>query len=235
MWNDVMADVIAKTLTGFREELASFGPRLLAMLAILAVGAVAAGVVRLLVSLLIPRMGFDRFAERAGVSGALRRGGIAGLPSNVLAVVLSWSVFGVFVLLAIGALNLQYARDLLSRAFVYLPQVLIAAAVLVLGLMIADFLRRSVLIAAVNAGLPSARLLAALVHTFLVVLFSAMALEHLGVGRQVILISFTILFGGVVFALALAFGLAGRDLAGLALERLARRREEEGQDELKHL
>ena len=112
---------------------------------------------------------------------------------------------------------------------------LIAAGVLVLGLMAADFLRRSVLIAAVNAGLPSARLLAALVHAFLVVLFSAMALEHLGVGRQVILISFTILFGGVAFALALAFGLAGRDLAGQVLERLARRREEEGRDELKHL
>jgi len=180
-------------------------------------------------------MGFDRFADRAGVSGALRRGGIAGLPSNVLAVVLSWSVFGVFVLLAIGALNLQYARDLLSRAFVYLPQVLIAAGVLVLGLMAADFLRRSVLIAAVNAGLPSARLLAALVHTFLVVLFSVMALEHLGVGRQVIIVSFTIVLGGVVLALALAFGLAGRDLAAQALERLARRRGDEARDELKHL
>jgi hypothetical protein len=180
-------------------------------------------------------MGFDRFAERVGVTGALRRGGVSGLPSNVLAIVLSWSVFGLFVLLGIGALNIDYARDLLSRAFVYLPQVLIAAAVLVLGLMAADFLRRSVLIAAVNAGLPSARLLAALVHAFLVVLFSVMALEHLGVGRQVILISFTIVLGGVVLALALAFGLAGRELAGQALERLVRRREEEPRDELKHI
>src|SRR5436309_14217075 len=99
MWNDVMADVIGKTLTGFREELASFGPRLLAMLAILAGGAVVAGAVRLLVKWLVPRMGFDRFAERVGVLGALRRGGVSGLPSNVLAIVLSWSVFGLFVLL----------------------------------------------------------------------------------------------------------------------------------------
>ncbi len=235
MWNDVMADVIGKTLTGFREELASFGPRLLAMLAILAVGAVTAGLVRLLVRVLGPRMGFDPFAPRAGVVGGLRPGGLTGSPGNALAVLLAWSVFGVFVLLAVGALNLQYARDLLSRAFVYLPQVLIAAAVLVLGLMAADFLRRSVLIAAVNAGLPSARFLAGLAHAFLVVLFAAMALEHLGVGRQVILISFTILLGGVVLALALAFGLAGRELAGQALERLARRREEEARDELKHL
>jgi len=57
------------------------------------------------------------------------------------------------------------------------------------------------------------------------VLFVAMALEHLGVGRQVILISFTIVLGGVVFALSLAFGLAGRDLAQQILDRAARSRQ----------
>jgi len=94
---------------------------------------------------------------------------------------------------------------------------------LILGTLVAGFLRRSVLIAAVNAGLPSARLLAGGVHTALMVLFVAMALEHLGVGRQIILVSFTILFGGVVLALALAFGLAGRELARPFLQSLVRR------------
>jgi hypothetical protein len=107
---------------------------------------------------------------------------------------------------------------------------------LALGALVSAFLRRSVLIAAVNAGLPSARLLAGGVQTALMVLFSAMALEHLGVGRQIIVVSFTIVFGGVVFALALAFGLAGRDLARGFLERLVRRPgEEEKPDELHHL
>jgi hypothetical protein len=67
------------------------------------------------------------------------------------------------------------------------------------------------------------------------VLFVAMALEHLGVGRQTLLISFTILFGGIVLALALAFGLAGRDLAKDLLERLTRRGEAGKSDELHHL
>jgi len=235
MWNDVMADVIGKTLTGFREDLAAFGPRLLAMLVILIVGLLAAGGLRLLVKLAFPRLGFDRFAEGAGVATVLRHGGITTPASSVLALVLAWSVLGVFVLLAVGALNLQYARDFVSQAFSWLPHLLVAGALVVLGVLLADFVRRSVLIAAVNAGLGSARLLAAIVHTFLVVLFAAMALEHLGVGRQVILVSFTILFGGAVFALALAFGLAGRDLAGKALERLAQGRDATGNDELDHL
>jgi hypothetical protein len=137
------------------------------------------------------------------------------------------------VLLAIGALNLQIAMDLVSRAFTYLPQLLIAVAILVLGSLISGFLRRSVLIAAVNAGFPSARLLAGGVNTALMILFVAMALEHLGLGRQVIIVSFTIVFGGLVLALALSFGLAGRDLAREFLDRLTRRGE--GSDELRHL
>jgi hypothetical protein len=106
----------------------------------------------------------------------------------------------------------------------------------VLGSLISAFLRRSVLIGAVNAGLPSARLLAGFVHTALMILFAAMALEHLGVGRQIIVVSFTILFGGVVFALSLAFGLAGRDLAREFLDRLARKPPKAaGDDDLRHI
>jgi hypothetical protein len=205
------------------------------MLVILAVGLLAALAVRVLVRLVLPRVGFDRFASRAGLTVVLQKGGITSPPSNVMAVALAWAVLGVFVLLAIGALNLEIAMDLVSKSFSYLPQLLIGAAILILGSLVSAFLRRSVLIAAVNAGLPSARLLAGGVHTALMILFVAMALEHLGVGRHIILASFTILFGGVVFALSLAFGLAGRDLAREFLERVARRREEKPGDDLRHL
>lgn len=234
MWG-FLNDVIQKTLAGFGDRLAAFGPNLLAMLLILAVGLFAAGGVRVLVRLLLPRIGFDRFAQRVGFALVLQKGGITSPPSGVLATILAWSVLAVFVLLAIGALNLQFAMDLVSRSFTYLPQLLIAVALLLLGSLVSAFVRRSVLIGAVNAGLPSAKLLAASAHTALMIVFVAMALEHLGVGRQVILVSFTILFGGVVFALSLAFGLAGRDLARELLDRLVRRPAEPKPDDLHHL
>jgi hypothetical protein len=235
MWA-FLTDVIRKTFAGFGERMAAFGPNILAMLVILVAGLLVAGSLHFVLRLALPRLGFDRFAERLGVEEVLRKGGIARPPSAALALVLAWAVVAIFFVLAIGALNLQFAMDLVSRTFTYLPQVLIAAALLVLGALVSAFLRRSVLIAAVNAGLPSARLLAGAVHTALLVLFVAMALEHLGVGRQVILASFTILFGGAVLALSLAFGLAGRDLAREFLERLVRRPSpDEKRDELHHL
>jgi hypothetical protein len=229
----LLKDVIRKTLTGFGDRLGDFGPNLLAMVVILGVGVLAATAIRVVVRFILPRLGFDRFAQRAGLSLVLQKGGITSPASSVVAVALSWAVLGVFVLLGIGALNLQIAMNLVSGAFTYLPQLLIAVAILMMGALISAFIRRSVLIAAVNAGFPSARLLAGGVHTALMVLFVAMALEHLGLGRQVILVSFTIVFGGVVLALALSFGLAGRDMAREFLERMSRRRD--GGDDLRHL
>ena len=236
MWKQVLSDVIGKTLAGFEERLAAFGPSLLAMVVILAFGLAVSAVVRLVLGALLPRLGFDRFARRSGLSDILARGGIKTPASAALAKLLAWASLAVFVLLAIGALNLQIAMDLVSRAFSYLPQVLIASALLVLGALVSSFVRRSVLIAAVNAGLPSARFLAAGARTALLILFGAMALEHLGVGRQVLLASFTILFGGLTLALALAFGLGGRHLARAVLERAVRRASATPPpDELEHL
>jgi hypothetical protein len=236
MWSQVLADVIRKTVEGFTERLADFGPNLLAALLLLLVGGLAGVGIRFVLRPLLRWLGLDRFSERVGVSQLMRRGGVSGRFSSVVASATAWIVFGAFLLLAIGALDLQVATDLVSRTFTYLPQVLIATAIVLLGLMVAGFVRRSVLIAAVNAGLRSARLLAAAAQSAITILFAAMALEHIGLGRQVVLTAFSVLFGGAVLALALAFGLAGKDMARDALERLLRKGE--GQDEgdgLEHL
>lgn len=235
MW-DFLSNVVRTALSGFAQRVLAFGPGLLAMLVIVATGVLAAALVRLALRGLLPRLGFDRFAERMGIALVLQKGGVAQSPAEAVAALVSWAMLGVCFLLAIGSLNLQFAMDLVSRAFAYVPQVLVGGALLLFGSLLSAFLRRSVLIAAVNAGLPSARLLAGGAHAAVMILFAAMALEQLGVGRQIIVVSFTILFGGVVLALALSFGLAGRDLARELLERMARQPEPaEGADPRRHL
>jgi hypothetical protein len=231
---EVFDEVIRTTLVEVGARFQDFVPHLLMMLVLLALGILAAGVIRFGLGFLLRWLAFDRFSERTGLSTVLQKGGIRAAPSRILALTLSWLVLAVFVLLAIAALDLTAAVNLVNEAFAYLPNLLVAGALLLLGSLVAGFVRRSVLIAAVNAGVPSARLLAGGAQVGLLVLFAAMALEHLGLGRQVILTSFTILFGGVVFALALAFGLAGRDIAKETLERMRSQRRPED-DSLKHL
>ncbi|MFN8060700.1 MAG: hypothetical protein U0Q12_16210 [Vicinamibacterales bacterium] len=238
MLTNILADVLRKTVSSFGERLTLFLPNLLAMLILLAIGILGAGVVRMLLRLVLPKIGFDRFADRTGVGVVLRQAGVAKAASDMLALGIAWAVLGVFVLLAIGALNLEFAMGLLSQAFLYLPQLLVAVAVLVLGDLVAGFVRRSVLIAAVNAELTSARLLATGAQMGVLAFALAIALEHLGVGRQIILMSFAISFGGIVLALALAFGFAGRDMARDVLEHVVKPRMTETEpppDSLRHL
>jgi hypothetical protein len=231
----MLSEVLRATFGEFGARLQAFAPNLLAMVVVLLAGVLVAGAVRVALSLLLPRLGVDRFAERSGIGDVARRAGLARRPSRAIALTAAWVVVAVFVLLAVAALDLRVAVDLVSRAFAWLPHLLVAIAVLLAGGLVAGFARRSVLIAAVNAGLPSARLLSSGAHAALVVLFSAMALEEVGLGQRVVLTAFAIFFGGVVLALALAFGLAGKEIARESLERLLRRRPAEDEDGLKHL
>jgi Mechanosensitive ion channel, conserved TM helix len=229
----VFDEVITTTFVEFSSRLRDFVPNLMAMLVLLGLGLLAGAAVRYGVAFVLRRVAFDRFSQRTGVSTVLQKGGIRAAPSTVFALTLAWFVLAVFVLLAVAALDVSAAVEVVNRAFAYIPNLLIAGGLLLLGSLVAGFVRRSVLIGAVNAGIPSARFLAGGAQVAVLVLFGAMALEHLGLGRQVILVSFTILFGGVVFALSLAFGLAGRDLARDSLEKMRTRRDEP--DELEHL
>jgi hypothetical protein len=104
---------------------------------------------------------------------------------------------------------------------------LTAAFLIILGMGLAALARRSVLLAAVNAGLPWARPGSRGVHAVTIAFFAAAALEHVGVGRSILLAAFSIVGGGIVLAFSLAFGLGSRDLAKAYLERKLRAEEEE--------
>jgi hypothetical protein len=215
--------LLSQTLNELGGRVVAFVPNLLAMALILVVGIVVSAGVALGVRLLLSAAGGDELAARTGIRTVLARAGITRPPSKVLALVIAWTIFSVFLIVAIGALNLQITADLLSRSLAYLPRIIVALALLVLGTVLAAFVHRSVLIGAVNAGIPSARFLAAAAQLAIIAVAAAMALEHLGVGRQIIVTAFTIVFGGAVFAVALALGLGGRDLARDALHGWLRR------------
>src|SRR2546425_150658 len=113
--------------------------------------------------------------------------------------------------------------------------VLFTLLILVAGWLLANFLSQTILIAAVNARLPEARLLARAAHWAVILFAVATALTHLGIGKEMVLVAFGITFGGLVFALALAFGLGGRDIARELLERRLRREAPPEREHLTHL
>jgi hypothetical protein len=126
-------------------------------------------------------------------------------------------------LVGLEAFGASSDNVLSTRLLGYLPNVVGAVVLLILGNVIARFLSRSVLIGAVNMNLHYARLLSLGVKWLVLVLTAAMVLDHLSIGAAIVDLAFGILFGGIVLALALAVGLGSRDLVSRSLEREAAR------------
>jgi hypothetical protein len=139
-----------------------------------------------------------------------------------------------FLPVAIDALAIPGTVRLTEFVFSWVPRVMGAALILLVGWLVANFLGEGALIAAVNARVPEARLLARAIRWGVLLFASATAITHLGIGKEMVLVAFGITFGGLIFALALAFGLGGRGLARQILERHLRR-EPHPRETLTHL
>jgi Conserved TM helix len=218
-----------------RERLVAVVPGLLVLLTLLLVGFLLAWLARIVVSKVGRALGIDRLLERWGVAPSLRRSGILRLPSDVLGLVCFWAIFVLFASVGIDGLALPGAPGATALLVAFLPPLLAASLILLVGWLVANFLSQGVLIAAVNARLPEARMLARGVHWGVLLFAAATALTHLGIGKEMVLVAFGITLGGVVFAVALAFGLGGRNLARHILERRLRREAPPPQERITHL
>lgn len=216
MWNQVgntLSSSMAQTLGRLASLLPGIVAFLLAVLLFSLLGWAAAWLVRRLLSAV-------RFDERMG------RGAEAVTewsPNQTPAGLVAGLVFWLFVVIgiAVGAdafgasSNSRIAEGLLA----YLPKLIGAAVILLVGNIVARFLSRGVLIGGVNMNLQYARLLSLGVKWLVLVLTAAMALDHLRIGEQIVELAFGILFGGIVLALALSVGLGSRDLVSRSIER----------------
>ena len=211
-------------------------PGLMATLILVVLGLIVGWAAKQVVYRLLRVMRFDRLCDRLGVSAVIEGLGLAR-SSSYLAGQIVEGIFVITALLAgLNALGSPMTRNLVERFFVYLPHLLAALAVLVLGALVSRFLGRSVLIAAVNSRIPTAKLFAGLTRFFVLTLAVVAALDELGIGRTTIIVSFSILFGGVVAAVAIAFGLAARDLARDLLQSQFRPQTKvEADDPMRHL
>ncbi len=205
------------------DRLAVLLPSLLVMFTLLVLGAVLAWLARVVISRLSRALGIDGAMERWGVAGAIRRAGVLRTPSDVAGLLCFWAIFVLFATLAIDSLALEHTPGATALLIAFLPPLFAAVLILLVGWLIANFLSQGLLIAAVNAGVREARLLARIAYWAVLLFAGGTALIHLGIGKEMVVVAFAITFGGLVLALALAFGLGGRGVARDLIERRMRR------------
>jgi hypothetical protein len=200
--------------------LANLLPGIVALVVALGLSAAAAWVLALLVRRFLRSIRFDERLEGWGLSG-LAEWSPGKSPTLLVTRTVSWLVVLVGFLIGIAAFDAAITSELAIRLFRYLPNVVAAVALFLVGNVFARFLARGVLISAVNHNVQYARLLSMGVKWLVLILAAAMALEHLGIGGRIVELAFGILFGGIVLALALAVGLGSKDLVSRSLERQA--------------
>lgn len=202
----------------FVHMVAEFLPHLVVMLIVIVVGLVIALALKYLLRTVLRLTRLDRVSEEAGATRVLR---MAHLPamSELLSRSLFWVTWFAFMLVGVSMLGVASLQGQISRLLQFLPEVFVAILIMFFGVAIANFLSRAALLAAVNAGHASARLVAWAIRFVIWILAITMTLEELGLARQTVISAFSIVFGATMLGLAIAFGLGGQDMARRFLER----------------
>jgi hypothetical protein len=222
-------------LRRFLDKTVAMLPVLIAVAIVLVGGLLLAWLVELFLRWALRAVHFDRVAHRPQVSDAMRRAGLLRTPSALVGQVARWIIVVGTLIAALSILSTEATDTVLGAMVDYLPRLAAALLIVVVGYAVSTFLGRSVLLWAVNARLRGARSLVRGVQLLIWVFFAALALDNLGFGREVSLVVLSILLGGGVLAAALAYGLAGKELARESLEQMLRDVRDEDRDTLSHL
>jgi hypothetical protein len=212
-------DITLEPARAFLVQIGQFLPRLGVALAILVAGWLIAKAVRFAFSRGLRAINFQVLTERAGVDRFLHDGGIAADAIAIFAGLAYWLVLLLALLVAFNSLGLDYATDLVRRVVLFVPKVFVALLVIAFGTYFARFVCDSITVYLRNVGVGDADMLGHLAQYAIVGFVVLIAIDQLDIGGRLVQTTFLIMLGGLVFALALAFGLGGRDRAAALLER----------------
>jgi len=219
-------DVMLEPLQAFLRGAGVWLPLLVLAIAILIAGWLLAKATRFGVERGLRAINFHVLTERAGIDGFLRLGGIRADTTAIFAMLIYWVVILAALVIAFNTLGLAYVTDLLAQILKFVPNVIVALVVLAFGAYFARFVGTSVRTYCRNADIQEADLLARLAQYAILTFVVLIALDQVNVGGTLIRDSFLIILAGVVFALALAFGLGGQRWAARLLERWARQEDD---------
>jgi hypothetical protein len=215
-------DIFMASLNQFWLQLVNFVPKLLAVVVILFFGWILAKLASSAVKRILDITKFDQFSQKSGLEAFMNSGSLNLTLSGVISQVIYWLVIILFVITGANTLGLNEVANLLHDLASYLPRIILAILIMIFGTLLARFINR--LVFAWLYGIKFSVALAVSTSTEYGIQIIAMfvALEQLGIGMQLIYSLFVIVFGAIFLALAIAFGLGGKDWAARIIDDLSK-------------
>lgn len=218
-----LKNLIIEPISEMLTRIVGYLPTLLGALIILVIGWMVANLIRKIVSQVLKLIHLDDLADKAGISEALSKGGLKTTTCEILSGLVYWLVIIMVLIIVVNALGMPEASNVLESLFDYIPNVIAAIFVLIIGMFLANFVSGIVRTAGGNANLPKPEIFAGISRWAIIIFASTISLRELGIAPLLVTTTFNILFGGVCLALALAFGLGGKDAAAKYLEQLQKK------------
>lgn len=212
-------DPIAEALRLTWTQLQIVSPRVLGALVFLILGWLVARTIRKLLIRLLRLLRLETAAERAGLEDFLMRGGVRFTTVTLIGNLVYWGLMLILAMAVFNILGLPISTTLLDEVGDYLPNVLVALVIVVFGTMLARFIGATVHTYLNNIGMQGAHPIGFLAQLAVITFVATLALQQLRIGGNVLVSAFQLAFGGLCLALALAFGLGGRDWAAAIIQR----------------
>ena len=218
-----MLDQFATTLDSMKSfwwEVSAALPALFAATVLLLIGWVVARLLRRGVVRLLRLLRIDLLAEKAGIEDFLLQGGVRYTAVTLLADLVYWLIMFTVILATLNSLGLQNASALFNKIILYMPNVIVAILVLMFGAFVARIVRAVTFTYLSNIGISGADVIGHIAQWAILLFVVSIALEQLSLGGQILVSAFQIGFGAICLALAIAFGLGGKDLAAHLLSKI---------------
>ena len=191
-----------------------FLPTLISVILILLVGWMLAALVQKVITRFLKLARLDTVSEKIGIANILTKGDINYTLSEIIGVLIYWLLMLVVFLMAVNALQLTVAAELLNQVILYVPNVIAGVFILVLGIFFASVIANTVRTTAANAGIQQARSLGQFTQVIIVVFTIIEALNQLKIDTSIIQLVVKAALASVALGVGLAIGLGCKDMAG---------------------
>lgn len=218
-WNIIRESVESSIIA-----IGQFLPKLLLAVVILLVGWLIAKLVQYVVVRGLKAIGFNVITDKAGLDGFLKKGGVRKTTIDVLGALVYWLIVLMTLLTTFNTLGLAIVSELFSRVTLFIPNVIVAVLILTIGLYFARFVSDAITTYTRNVGMEDAPLVGRMTYYAIAVFVVVTALGQVGIGDVLLYGILQIVVAGVVFGLALAFGLGGQKWAAEVIDKLQKKK-----------
>jgi len=206
--------VLTQSFVDMWNRIVEHGPNVVAAIVILVLGYFISKFASRAIAALCERIGLQRGAERGGLAESMKQVGIQRTVPQIVGTISFWLIMCIFLMACLNVLGLEKVSTAMENIVNYIPKILLATFMVVVGLLIAALLRGLIATSADRAGLSYAQQLASGVYYVVVLITLLVVVEQLGVDVQLIHNLVLIAASSLAVGFALAFGFGGRDVVG---------------------